>query len=70
MFGGILPLVLLLPLVASVPPSKAPPRFCRRCCDHLGPPESPSTHAATPQQMPEVRTFINMTILKGTSAVR
>ncbi|KAJ8363224.1 hypothetical protein SKAU_G00120550 [Synaphobranchus kaupii] len=65
MFGGILPLVLLLPLVASVTPSKAPPRFCRRCCDHLEPPEGASARAAPPQKVPEVRTFINMTILKG-----
>ncbi|KAJ8406709.1 hypothetical protein AAFF_G00296250, partial [Aldrovandia affinis] len=66
MFGGILLLVLLFPLVVSVtPPSKAPHRVCRRCCDHLEPPESSTTRAAPPQQMPEVRAFINMTILKG-----
>ncbi|XP_064179811.1 complement C1q tumor necrosis factor-related protein 1 [Anguilla rostrata] len=65
MFGGILPLVLLLPLVASASPSKAPPRICRRCCDHLEPPEGASTRTAPPQRVPEVRTFINMTILKG-----
>ncbi|KAI1886681.1 hypothetical protein AGOR_G00198300 [Albula goreensis] len=65
MFGGILPLVLLLPLVGSVTPSSRTHRFCRRCCDHLEPPEGSTTRTALPQQMPEVRTFINMTILKG-----
>lgn len=55
-------LLLLLPLVCCVPsPSRPPSRLCRRCCDHSEPP------AATAQyQMPEVRTVINMTILKGT----
>ncbi|XP_039512545.1 complement C1q tumor necrosis factor-related protein 1 [Pimephales promelas] len=52
---------LLLPLVASVPPPSRPtPRYCRRCCDHLDPPLIP-----TANQTPEIRTIINMTILKG-----
>ncbi|XP_036401748.1 complement C1q tumor necrosis factor-related protein 1-like [Megalops cyprinoides] len=66
MFGMFLPVVLLLSLVASVPsPSKAPHRLCRRCCDHLEPPEGSTARTATPYQVPEVRTYINMTILKG-----
>ncbi|XP_068573577.1 complement C1q tumor necrosis factor-related protein 1 [Cebidichthys violaceus] len=54
-------LLLLLPLACCVPsPSRPPSRLCRRCCDH------PETPAATAQyQIPEVRTVINMTILKG-----
>lgn len=54
-------LLLLLPLVCCVPsPSRPPSRLCKRCCDHMEPP------AATAQyQIPEVRTVINMTILKG-----
>nr|XP_019958217.1 PREDICTED: complement C1q tumor necrosis factor-related protein 1-like [Paralichthys olivaceus] len=54
-------LLLLLPLVCCVPsPSRPPSRLCRRCCDHPEP--SPAT---AQYQMPEVRTVINMTILKG-----
>lgn len=63
-------LLLLLPLVLGVPsPSRPPTRYCRRCCDHMGPPDNPasprSSAAASLHQAPEVRTFINMTILKG-----
>ncbi|KAM6972238.1 complement C1q tumor necrosis factor-related protein 1 [Aplochiton taeniatus] len=61
-------LLLLLPLSCCVPPPSRPPRVCRRCCDHLDPPENPSSSArsaATAPHPPEVRTFINMTILKG-----
>ncbi|XP_010737367.2 complement C1q tumor necrosis factor-related protein 1 [Larimichthys crocea] len=54
-------LLLLLPLVCCVPsPSRPPSRLCRRCCDHTEPPAATSQY-----QMPEVRTVINMTILKG-----
>ncbi|XP_004560805.1 complement C1q tumor necrosis factor-related protein 6 [Maylandia zebra] len=58
--SGILLLLLSLScLVATVPP----PVPCRHCCDHLEPAEGsgaqPSSYA------PEVRTYINMTILKG-----
>uniref|UniRef100_A0A667WQ69 Secreted protein n=1 Tax=Myripristis murdjan TaxID=586833 RepID=A0A667WQ69_9TELE len=61
MLGVCLRLALLLPLACCVPSSsKPPPRMCRRCCDHLEPPA-----ASTQYQMPEVRTVINMTILKG-----
>uniref|UniRef100_A0A8C7JE56 C1q domain-containing protein n=1 Tax=Oncorhynchus kisutch TaxID=8019 RepID=A0A8C7JE56_ONCKI len=46
------PVLLFLPLVIPVPPQgNASPAPCRRCCDDLEP--------------QEVRTFINMTILKG-----
>lgn len=56
-------LLVLLPMVCCVPsPSRPPSRICRRCCDHSEP------SAATAQyQMPEVRTVINMTILKGSN---
>ncbi|KAG9277511.1 complement C1q tumor necrosis factor-related protein 1 [Astyanax mexicanus] len=65
MSGFFLPVLLLLPLVASVPsPSRPPPKYCRRCCDHLEPPLSSSSRPVA-YQAPEVRTFINMTILKG-----
>ncbi|XP_028829463.1 complement C1q tumor necrosis factor-related protein 1 [Denticeps clupeoides] len=66
--SGVLLLVLLLPpLGASVPsPSRPPLRYCRRCCDHLDPPESASSPRPGGLYVsPEVRTFINMTILKG-----
>ncbi|XP_031419936.1 complement C1q tumor necrosis factor-related protein 1 [Clupea harengus] len=67
MSGLLLHVLLLVPLVATVPPPSRPPvRYCRRCCDHLDPPENPSSpRSAGLQQTPEVRTFINMTILKG-----
>ncbi|XP_060774109.1 complement C1q tumor necrosis factor-related protein 1 [Neoarius graeffei] len=65
MSGFFLPVLLLLPLVASVPsPSRSPPKYCRRCCDQLDPPHSNSPRPVA-YQTPEVRTFINMTILKG-----
>ncbi|KAK3556734.1 hypothetical protein QTP70_015084 [Hemibagrus guttatus] len=65
MSGFFLPVLLLLPLVASVPsPSRSPPKYCRRCCDHLDPPLSNSPRPVA-YQTPEVRTFINMTILKA-----
>ncbi|KAK2857531.1 hypothetical protein Q7C36_005450 [Tachysurus vachellii] len=65
MSGFFLSVLLLLPLVASVPsPSRSPPKYCRRCCDHLDPPVSNSPQPVA-YQTPEVRTFINMTILKG-----
>ncbi|KAL7883425.1 hypothetical protein SRHO_G00010830 [Serrasalmus rhombeus] len=55
MFGFLLPLVLfLLPLALSVP---QPP--CSRCCDDLPPAEDPM------RTVPEVHTYINMTILKS-----
>lgn len=64
MLAVCLRLLLLLPLVCCVPSLSRPPsRLCKRCCDHTEPP------AATAQyQIPEVRTVINMTILKGTRA--
>ncbi|XP_067316621.1 complement C1q tumor necrosis factor-related protein 1 [Pseudorasbora parva] len=59
-------LLLLLPHVASIPsPSRPTPRYCRRCCDHLDPPLNPAAN-----QMPEIRTIINMTILKGDKGER
>ncbi|XP_023670177.2 complement C1q tumor necrosis factor-related protein 1-like [Paramormyrops kingsleyae] len=60
MSGLLLAVVLLLPLGGA-----APPRLCRRCCDHVGQSEGPTVRSGTPHQMPEIRTYINMTILKG-----
>ncbi|KAK5873351.1 hypothetical protein PBY51_018399 [Eleginops maclovinus] len=61
MLAVCLRLLLLLPLVCCVPsPSRSPTRLCRRCCEYPEPPAG-----TTQYQMPEVRTVINMTILKG-----
>ncbi|XP_048055389.1 complement C1q tumor necrosis factor-related protein 6 [Megalobrama amblycephala] len=57
MFGFLLLACLFLHLVVSVP--QLP---CRRCCDHLPPLDDAATIR---ESMPEVRTYINMTILKG-----
>ncbi|CAN9505836.1 unnamed protein product [Ophioblennius macclurei] len=54
---GVLLLLSCPSLVALVPP----PAPCRRCCDHLEPAEGSGAFS----QVPEVRTYINMTILKG-----
>ncbi|XP_029996907.1 complement C1q tumor necrosis factor-related protein 6 [Sphaeramia orbicularis] len=62
---GVLVLLSIFSLVASVPPNTTP-RPCRRCCDHL--PADGSTdpsHSPGLSHVPEVRTYINMTILKG-----
>ncbi|XP_018601571.1 complement C1q tumor necrosis factor-related protein 1 [Scleropages formosus] len=56
---------LLLFLHVDAIPSRTPLRPCRRCCDHLEPQEGSTMRAVPPYQMPEVRTYINMTILKG-----
>lgn len=62
---GVLVLLSVFSLVAPVPPS-ATPRPCRRCCDHL-PADGSSgpSHSPGMSHVPEVRTYINMTILKG-----
>ncbi|KAJ3600520.1 hypothetical protein NHX12_031501 [Muraenolepis orangiensis] len=60
----LLHVLLALPcLVASV----RPPAPCRRCCDDLDPAEGSADHTdrAGLNQEPQVRTYINMTILKG-----
>lgn len=66
---------LLLPLVVLGAPTdelhltEPAPGACRRCCD---PPDSsadapppPSSHHHLPYPMPEIRPYINITILKG-----
>lgn len=55
--------------VVMVPPLSAPVA-CKRCCDPLGPAEGSGDQRAMPEfsHIPEVRTFINMTILKGKKA--
>ncbi|XP_012590347.1 PREDICTED: complement C1q tumor necrosis factor-related protein 6 isoform X2 [Condylura cristata] len=64
--------LLLLPLLALGVPTEepssgeavasGPPGRCRRCCD---PGELPAPAAALPYLLPEVKPYINITILKG-----
>ncbi|MED6280475.1 hypothetical protein CHARACLAT_011356 [Characodon lateralis] len=46
------------------PPPDAP---CRKCCDHMSPAEGSGDHPTMGEfsHVPEIRTYINMTILKG-----
>ncbi|XP_074511478.1 complement C1q tumor necrosis factor-related protein 1 isoform X1 [Sebastes fasciatus] len=69
---GVLVLLSLTSPVALVPPPGAPPVPCRRCCDHLEPAEGSGAEPLTGgvSQVPEVRTYINMTILKGDKGER
>ncbi|XP_070704672.1 complement C1q tumor necrosis factor-related protein 1 [Pempheris klunzingeri] len=69
---GVFLLLSLSSLVALVPPPSAPPVPCRHCCDHLEPSEGSGAqpHAAVFGNVPEVRTYINMTILKGDKGER
>lgn len=64
---GVLVLLSLTSLAALVPP----PVPCRQCCDHLEPAEGSGAQppAAGFSQVPEVRTYINMTILKGIMSI-
>ncbi|KAM7386514.1 hypothetical protein PAMA_009223 [Pampus argenteus] len=66
MLGAVL-LLSLSSLVALVPPPSAPPVPCKHCCDHLEPAEGSAAQPPTGMfsHVPEVRTYINMTILKG-----
>lgn len=64
---GVLLLLGLASLAQLVPPPNSPGSPCRRCCDDM---EAADGSGAPPptelfRQVPEVRTFINMTILKG-----
>lgn len=65
---GVLLLLSFPSLVTLVPPPSAP-LPCRRCCDDL---EQEEGSGSPPfrgfNHVPEVRTFINMTILKGNSS--
>ncbi|XP_037545380.1 complement C1q tumor necrosis factor-related protein 1 [Nematolebias whitei] len=54
---GVLLVLLSLSSVVWAPPPSVPPDPCRQCCDHQG--------AAESSRGPEIRTYINMTILKG-----
>uniref|UniRef100_A0A3Q3F1E4 C1q and TNF related 6a n=1 Tax=Labrus bergylta TaxID=56723 RepID=A0A3Q3F1E4_9LABR len=62
----LLLLLSLFPMVALVPPPSGPPVPCRRCCDHLEPEDGSGAELPTGgfNHVPEVRTYINMTILK------
>lgn len=58
--------LLVLYLCTVVAPGPPPSGGCRRCCDHLEPPEGGrESRSGRVRDTPEVRTFINMTILKG-----
>lgn len=68
----MLDVLLLLSLtspVVLVPPPGAPPVPCRRCCDDVEPEEGSGAEPPIGvfSHVPEVRTYINMTILKGNS---
>ncbi|XP_028671075.1 complement C1q tumor necrosis factor-related protein 1-like [Erpetoichthys calabaricus] len=76
MFALGLPCLLLFPLlVGSAPPSeKTPlsdrppgnsPTTCRRCCDPRETVEGAPSPMTAAYKMPEVRPYINITILKG-----
>ncbi|KAB5517627.1 hypothetical protein PHYPO_G00169350 [Pangasianodon hypophthalmus] len=57
----IVSFLILIPLTHSVPQSP-----CRHCCDDdFLPDEAPTTLPPDTPAMPEIRTYINMTILKG-----
>ncbi|XP_069005729.1 complement C1q tumor necrosis factor-related protein 6 isoform X1 [Embiotoca jacksoni] len=64
---GVLLLLSFFSLGVLVPPPSAPPVPCRRCCDDLEPAEGSGAQPITEEfsMVPEVRTYINMTILKG-----
>ncbi|XP_072298365.1 complement C1q tumor necrosis factor-related protein 1 [Eucyclogobius newberryi] len=57
--------LLVLSLLSVVAPGPPPSGGCRRCCDNLEPPEGTRDRSGRFIPGPEVRTFINMTILKG-----
>ncbi|XP_062263808.1 complement C1q tumor necrosis factor-related protein 6 isoform X1 [Platichthys flesus] len=64
---GVLLFLSLSSLADLVPPPRSPPVLCRHCCDDLEPAEGSGEQPATAgfNHVPEVRTYINMTILKG-----
>ncbi|XP_034567894.1 complement C1q tumor necrosis factor-related protein 1-like [Notolabrus celidotus] len=67
MLGALLLLSLSSQVALVPPPSTPPPVPCRRCCDHLEPEEGSGAETTTGgfSHVPEIRTYINMTILKG-----
>ncbi|KAK9535438.1 hypothetical protein VZT92_007819 [Zoarces viviparus] len=69
---GVLTLLSLSSLVALAPPPNVPPVLCHHCCDHLEPAEGSGAQPPTAgfNNVPEVRTYINMTILKGDKGER
>lgn len=68
---GVFTLLSLGSLVALVRPPNVHAVRCRRCCDHLEPAEGSGDQPPTRgfNHVPEVRTYINMTILKGTFSI-
>ncbi|GAA6226020.1 complement C1q tumor necrosis factor-related protein 6-like [Lates japonicus] len=69
---GVLLILSLSSLVAPLPPPSDPPAVCKHCCDHLEPAEGSGAPPPTGgfSHVPEVRTYINMTILKGDKGER
>uniref|UniRef100_A0AAQ4NPX0 C1q and TNF related 6a n=1 Tax=Gasterosteus aculeatus aculeatus TaxID=481459 RepID=A0AAQ4NPX0_GASAC len=69
---GVFTLLSLGSLVALVRPPNVHAVRCRRCCDHLEPAEGSGDQPPTRgfNHVPEVRTYINMTILKGDKGER
>ncbi|XP_015234076.1 PREDICTED: complement C1q tumor necrosis factor-related protein 6-like [Cyprinodon variegatus] len=60
--------VVLLLLSSSSPVAMVPPNSpCRKCCDHISPAEGSGDIPTLGEfsHVPEIRTYINMTILKG-----
>ncbi|KAM8845355.1 complement C1q tumor necrosis factor-related protein 6 isoform 2-T2 [Spinachia spinachia] len=69
---GVFTLLSLGSMVALVPPPNVHAARCRHCCDPLEPPEGSGDQPPTLglSHVPEVRTYINMTILKGDKGER
>ncbi|XP_058509786.1 complement C1q tumor necrosis factor-related protein 1 [Solea solea] len=67
MLGLLLILSLSSPATLLPHQSAAPPARCKHCCDYLEPIEGSGDEPPTEgyRHVPEVRTIINMTILKG-----
>lgn len=65
----LLPLVVLGAPTDEAHPTEPAPGACKRCCDPLDSstdaPPLPPSHYHLPYPMPEVRPYINITILKG-----
>lgn len=67
---GVLLSLSFVHLVTQAAPPTGSPVPCKRCCDDLQPAEDSAAPPAAGEyiQLPQVRAYINMTILKGTPA--